>query len=80
MKFRIAERRFGYAVAVRYGKLPEEESQLRDANVSFALKQLHNYGNTIVHINITPEQDKRLLTILAARRDCKVVPRTSNIN
>jgi uncharacterized membrane protein len=38
---------------------------LRAATVPVALKQLCNYGNTIVHTSLSTEQDDRMLAMLA---------------
>jgi uncharacterized membrane protein len=39
---------------------------LRAAHAPIALKQLRNYGDTIVHASISSEQDKRMFALLAA--------------
>jgi hypothetical protein len=38
---------------------------LRAATVPEALKQLCNYGNTIVHTSLNAEQDDKMLEMLA---------------
>lgn len=41
---------------------------LRSPNTPAALKQLRNYGDTIVHTPLSSEQDERLLAVLATSR------------
>jgi uncharacterized membrane protein len=41
---------------------------LRTPNTSAALKQLGNYGDTIVHTSLSIEQDEKLLAILATSK------------
>lgn len=37
---------------------------LRNGNTAAVLRQLSNYGNTIVHTSLSQEQDKKLLELL----------------
>jgi uncharacterized membrane protein len=41
---------------------------LRTPNASAALKQLSNYGDTIVHTSLSAEQDDKLVTMLATSK------------
>jgi len=38
---------------------------LRAGNAPVVLKQLRNYGDTIVHTSVSSEQDNKMLTMLA---------------
>ena len=38
---------------------------LRDANVAAALKQLCNYGDTVLHTAVSAEQDRKMFAVLA---------------
>ncbi len=38
---------------------------LRNVRLPFALDQLRNYGNTVIHTSVSAEQDDRLTSVLA---------------
>ena len=42
---------------------------LRAADASIVLKQLRNYGDTIVHTSLSTEQDKKMLALLALSKE-----------
>lgn len=42
---------------------------LRAADARVVLKQLRNYGDTIVHTSLSTEQDKKMLALLALSRE-----------
>lgn len=44
---------------------------LRAPNTAAALKQLSNYGDTIVHTSLSSEQDEKLLAMLATSRNTR---------
>lgn len=42
---------------------------LRSANVPTVLRQLRNYGDTVLHTSLTSEQDEKMLSILAVGKE-----------
>jgi uncharacterized membrane protein len=42
---------------------------LRNADTPVVLKQLRNYGDTIVHTSLSSEQDKKMLALLALSKE-----------
>ena len=42
---------------------------LRNADAPMVLKQLRNYGDTIVHTSLSSEQDKKMLALLALSKE-----------
>ena len=42
---------------------------LRDADAPVVLKQLRDYGDTIVHTSLSPEQDKKMLALLTSNKE-----------
>ena len=42
---------------------------LRNADAPMVLKQLRNYGDTIIHTSLSSEQDKKMLALLALSKE-----------